>query len=178
MRLDLSRRRLRSLAADSSSSGVVRLAASILGRRRSSTRLLVVGTEQYEPWHLVAHLQGHDALASNVGLVRHVDRPGPGAPHDLGLDQLSEVGRDDVVLLVSPDDPGAQLLERLDQVRRRSGGFVALASDATTAWSELDDTADETAYVARTQLEGAQHVLSELTTRPADWWRRPSAGAA
>jgi hypothetical protein len=164
VQLDLSRRRLRSLASAPASSGIARLAATLLRTDPHSGRLLVVGPADQEPWHLVAHLQSPASIGPNVGLVRHTITPGPRAHLDIGLDDLSDIGRHDVLLFVGADDPGEDLLQRLVDARHRSSALLALASNSPTHLGvELADAADEAVTVDATRLDGAQHLLSAFT---------------
>jgi hypothetical protein len=176
VQLDLSRRRLRSLASAPGSSAIAGLAATLRRTDPHSGRLLVVGPADHEPWHLVAHLQSPASIGPNVGLIRHTITPGPRAHLDIGLDDLAGVGRHDVVLFVGADDPGEELMQRLVDARHRSSALLALASDAPTQLgADLADAADEAVTVDATRLDGAQHLLSAFTTdRSARWPRRVS----
>jgi hypothetical protein len=166
VQVDLSRRTLRSLVSAPAAAAIARLAATIRRPGEYSGRLLVVGTADYEPWHLVAHLQSRESIGSNVGLIRHTVKPAAPAHLALGLDELARVGRHDVVLFVSPEDPGEQLLQRLVDARRHSSALLALASPhAAELHTALDDAADESVLVEGTRLDGAQHLLSALTIR-------------
>ncbi|MEU5126991.1 hypothetical protein [Streptomyces mobaraensis] len=104
--------------------------------------LLLVGTAEYEPWHLAAHLDEEAARSGrpelHPTLVRH--RVPPGAPAHLaaGLERLDGgAGRGGALLLVVPQagpPPGEALLERVDGVRR--GGTTVLALDGGAAGGE------------------------------------------
>lgn len=157
------------------------------GLRTTSTAggLLLVGTPDDEPWHLAAHL-GDDARRAGLPelvptLVRH--RVPPGArPHlAVGLERLAEAGRSSTLLVVAPDDPGEQLLERLADARRRGTTLFALHQGETEvaglAHEELDvpavplggrAPAPELLDGSRS-LEVVQHLVSATATdlRPA-----------
>ncbi|MFI1888248.1 hypothetical protein [Streptomyces jumonjinensis] len=92
--------------------------------------LLLVGTEEYEPWHLAAHLvdeaawSGLPELAPT--LVRHRARPGDPAHLAVGLGRLESVRRGETLLVVAPERPEAELLERVRDARRAGATVLAL----------------------------------------------------
>ncbi|MBT2403602.1 MULTISPECIES: hypothetical protein [unclassified Streptomyces] len=92
--------------------------------------LLLVGTEQYEPWHLAAHLvdeaawSGLPELAPT--LVRHHVRAGEPPHLSVGLSRLEAVRRGHTLLVVAPERPGAGLLERVHDARRAGATVLAL----------------------------------------------------
>ncbi len=151
---------------------------------RTSTRqhggLLLVGTEQHEPWHLAAHLS-EDARRAGVSelvptLVRH-HVPDGAPPHlAVGLDRLSAAGRSAALLVVAPDDLDEHLLERLADARRAGTTLFAVhrgdADVAGLAHEELDvpagplgsrRPAPELLDTAQT-LEVVQHLVSVTAT--------------
>ncbi|HEU4948538.1 MAG TPA: hypothetical protein VFT31_15420 [Kribbella sp.] len=94
--------------------------------RRFTTKaggLMLFGPADDEPWHLTAHLDDelHRAGINDIrpALVRW--SPPPAAPPHLaiGLDRLREAGRGESLLVVSEETPQDNLLERIDDVRRR-----------------------------------------------------------
>lgn len=96
--------------------------------------LLLVGTPTDEPWHLAAHLdqEARDAGAPVLApvLVRHsvpLDAP---AHLSIGLDRLRESRRGEALFVVAPTEPPADLLERVDDARRRGTTILALAMGA------------------------------------------------
>ncbi|MBH5334549.1 hypothetical protein IHE55_06930 [Streptomyces pactum] len=99
--------------------------------RSRSGGLLVVGSEEYEPWHLAAHLRDEAAWSDlpqlSPTLVRH--RVPDGVPDHLsvGLGRLEAAGRGETLLVVSPGEAGAGLLERVHDARR--GGTTVFALD-------------------------------------------------
>ena len=150
---------------------------------RTSSRqhggLLLVGTEQHEPWHLAAHLS-EDARRAGVAelvptLVRH-HVPDGAPPHlAVGLDRL-RAGRSAALLVVAPDDLDEHLLERLADARRAGTTLFAVhrgdADVAGLAHEELDvpagplggrRPAPELLDTART-LEVVQHLVSVTAT--------------
>ncbi|MER7465199.1 hypothetical protein [Streptomyces sp. NPDC097981] len=126
--------------------------------------LLLVGTEQYEPWHLAAHLvdeaawSGLPQLAPT--LVRHRVLPGKPAHLSVGLGRLEAARRGHTLLVVAPEQPGAGLLERVHGARRAGatvlsldGGdpdLAALAHDALSVREGSDEP----------DLETVQHLVS------------------
>ncbi|MEV0536935.1 hypothetical protein [Kitasatospora sp. NPDC050463] len=133
--------------------------------RRGAGELLLVGTEEYEPWHLAAHLDD-EAAWSDVPrlaptLLRH--RVPARAPAHLahGLRRLTEAGRGATVLVVAPTAAGAPLLERVHDARR--GGATVLAVDGPAERGDLAGLAHERLAVGTTEEEPfdlAQHLVS------------------
>ncbi|MEU1508279.1 hypothetical protein [Kitasatospora sp. NPDC005748] len=133
--------------------------------RRGAGALLLVGTEEYEPWHLAAHLDD-EAAWSDVPrlaptLLRH--RVPARAPAHLahGLRRLTEAGRGATVLVVAPTAAGAPLLERVHDARR--GGATVLALDGPAERGELAGLAHERLAVGTGEEEPfdlAQHLVS------------------
>ncbi|MFE0047482.1 hypothetical protein [Streptomyces albireticuli] len=93
--------------------------------------LLLVGTEEYEPWHLAAHLDDEAAWAGlpeiSPTLVRHRVPAGVPAHLSVGLGRLEAVRRGETLLVVAAGQPGEGLLERVHDARR--GGATVLALD-------------------------------------------------
>ncbi len=144
--------------------------------------LLLVGTPDEEPWHLAAHL-GDDARRAGLpGLVPTLVRhhvPAGARPHlAVGLDRLAEAGRSSTLLVVAPDDPGEQLLERLADARRRGSTLFAVHQGedevAGLAHEQIDVPALPLGGPARApelldgsrSLEVVQHLLSVTATDP------------
>jgi hypothetical protein len=160
--LQLSRSAERGLARRPGFGSVIRLARTLYRPKGSLDQVLVVGTSEYEPWHLVAHLLQPGVPASFRPVwVRH--RVPDQAPAHLaaGLDQLAAAGRHDAVLVVAPQRPADGLLERLADARRHGSTVLSLAS----APSELDELSHDSAQVALDQLDFAQHLLPILAGR-------------
>ncbi|MCZ4516052.1 hypothetical protein O3Q52_49715, partial [Streptomyces sp. ActVer] len=78
--------------------------------------LLLVGTAEYEPWHLAAHLVDEAAWSGTPELtptlVRHGARPGDPAHLAVGLGRIEAARRGETLLVVAPDAPGAPHLDR------------------------------------------------------------------
>ncbi|MGV9562948.1 hypothetical protein [Streptomyces sp. NPDC003480] len=94
--------------------------------------LLLVGTEEYEPWHLAAHLVDEAAWSGtpelSPTLVRHAARTSDPAHLAVGLGRLSAARRGETLLVVSPAAPEAGLLERVHDARRAGATVLALES--------------------------------------------------
>lgn len=92
--------------------------------------LLLVGTEEYEPWHLAAHLDDEAAWSGlpelSPTLVRHrVPHRAP-AHLSVGLGRIEAAGRSETLLVVTPDEPCEGLLERVHDARRAGARVFAL----------------------------------------------------
>ncbi|MDT9683614.1 hypothetical protein RND61_16310 [Streptomyces sp. TRM76323] len=137
--------------------------------RSSVTRhgggLLLVGTAEYEPWHLAAHLvdeamwAGLPELAPT--LVRHRVRPSDPAHLAVGLGRLEAAGRGATLLVVAPDRPDGGLLERVHGARR--AGATVLSLDGGDR--EVHGLAHESLTVDPARDEGVdldtvQHLVS------------------
>ncbi|MBD3010816.1 MULTISPECIES: hypothetical protein [unclassified Streptomyces] len=127
--------------------------------------LLLVGSEAYEPWHLAAHLDDEAAWSGlpelSPTLVRHRVPEGGAVPAHLavGLGRLERAGRGETLLVVAPDDPGAGLLERVNDARR--GGATVLALDGGDA--ELHALAHDALSApagGELDLDTLQHLVS------------------
>ncbi|MEV7415791.1 hypothetical protein [Streptomyces sp. NPDC089919] len=125
--------------------------------------LLLVGTEQYEPWHLAAHLvdeaawSGLPELAPT--LVRH--RVAPDAPPHLsvGLGRLEAAGRGETLLVVAPEEPDGGLLERVHDARRAGATVLSLSGGARELGALAHDVLSVPAG-AGLDLDTVQHLVS------------------
>lgn len=135
---------------------------------RSPNGLLIVGTADDEPWHMTAHLADESRYAGIPELTPTLVRwaPEPGAPPHLsvGLDRLRAAGRAETLLVVSEQAAPAELLERVQDVRRAGATIFALDEDDP----ELDRLAHESLpvspAVAPVSFDGAQHLVSSAIT--------------
>lgn len=157
---------LREVLAGTEWPGAARRFAGTLRRSvvPAGGNLLLVGTEQYEPWHLAAHLvdeaawSGLPELAPT--LVRHQVLPGD-APHlSVGLSRLEAARRGHTLLVVAPERPGDGLLERVHDARR--AGATVLSVDGGDP--DLGTLAHEVLSVpdgaAELDLDTVQHLVS------------------
>ncbi|MBA4864779.1 hypothetical protein H1V43_26200 [Streptomyces sp. PSKA54] len=125
--------------------------------------LLLVGTEDYEPWHLAAHLVDEAAWSGTPALsptlVRHRVRPGDPAHLSVGLGRVEAAKRGETLLVVAPDAPRAPLLERVHDARR--AGATVFALDAGDR--DLHAMAHEALAVPENpelDLDTVQHLVS------------------
>ncbi|WP_030208255.1 hypothetical protein [Streptomyces bikiniensis] len=125
--------------------------------------LLLVGTAEYEPWHLAAHLVDESAWSGlpelAPTLVRHRVRPGDPAHLSVGLGRLEAAGRGATLLMVAPERPGAGLLQRVHDARR--AGATVLTLDGGDP--EVRGLAHETLAVTEgsgVDLDTVQHLVS------------------
>ncbi|MFD7278413.1 hypothetical protein ACFV80_15525 [Streptomyces sp. NPDC059862] len=125
--------------------------------------LLLVGTPEYEPWHLAAHLVDEAAWSGTPELaptlVRHDARPSDPAHLAVGLGRIEAARRGETLLVVSPEGPGAPLLERVHDARRAGATVLALGP----AEGDLTAMAHETLAVreeSELDLDTVQHLVS------------------
>ncbi|WP_329278131.1 hypothetical protein [Streptomyces sp. NBC_00691] len=145
-----------------------RAARRFAGALRSSVvphrgGLLLVGTEEYEPWHLAAHLVDESAWSGipelTPTLVRHRVRPGDPAHLAVGLGRLEVAGRGATLLMVAPERPDAGLLQRVHDARRAGATVLSLGGGD----EEVRGLAHETLTVAEgaeVDLDTVQHLVS------------------
>lgn len=134
--------------------------------------LLLVGTESYEPWHLAAHLDDEAAWSGQPELaptlVRHHVPPSAPAHLSAGLGRIEAAGRRETVLVVTPGEPGPELLERVHDARRAGATVLALdeAGGGTGGGGrpggELRELAHDalSADASEVGLEIVQHLVS------------------
>ncbi|MFG3035695.1 hypothetical protein ACGFYZ_02205 [Streptomyces sp. NPDC048330] len=125
--------------------------------------LLLVGTAEYEPWHLAAHLVDEAAWSGLAELaptlVRHRVRPGDPAHLAVGLGRLEAAGRGATLLMVAPERPDPGLLQRVHDARR--AGATVFSLDGGDP--EVRGLAHETLAVteeAGVDLDTVQHLVS------------------
>ncbi|NED86590.1 hypothetical protein G3I76_41685 [Streptomyces sp. SID11233] len=125
--------------------------------------LLLVGSEEYEPWHLAAHLvdestwSGLPELAPT--LVRHRVAPGDPAHLAVGLGRIEAAGRGETLLVVAPRPPGEGLLERVHDARRAGATVLSLDNGDP----EVRGLAHEALSVTggdEVDLDTVQHLVS------------------
>ncbi|MEU0388672.1 MULTISPECIES: hypothetical protein [Streptomyces] len=125
--------------------------------------LLLVGTPEYEPWHLAAHLVDEAAWSGTPELaptlVRHDARPSDPAHLAVGLGRLEAARRGETLLVVSPEGPAAPLLERVSDARRAGATVLSLGPGE----GELPAMAHEALAVpdgSELDLDTVQHLVS------------------
>lgn len=140
------------------------LARSLRGAHHDPGGLLLVGTPDDEPWHLAAHLDDEARYGGLPELRPTLVRwsPPQGAPPHLavGLSRIEAVVRGETLLVIAPDAPPEQLLERLADARR--GGATILAVDG--AASDLVGLAHDALVVptdpTAPSIDAVGHLLS------------------
>ncbi|MEU2142910.1 MULTISPECIES: hypothetical protein [Streptomyces albovinaceus subgroup] len=137
--------------------------------------LLLAGTEAYEPWHLAAHLSDESAWSGlpelAPTLVRHRVAAGEPAHLAVGLGRIAAAGRGETVLLVAPERPGEDLLERVHDARRAGARVLTLDGGDP----EVGGLAHESLVVAgddEVDLDIVQHLVSAAAGENG----RPPAG--
>jgi hypothetical protein len=125
--------------------------------------LLLVGTPEYEPWHLAAHLVDEAAWSGTPELaptlVRHDARPTDPAHLAVGPGRIEAARRGETLLVVSPAEAGAPLLERVHDARLAGVTVLALtpgADDLTTMAHEALTVPDG----GELDLDTVQHLVS------------------
>ena len=139
-------------------------AAAMRSVTRRADGLLVVGTPDYEPWHLAAHLDDEATFGGASDLRPTLVRwavPEAAAPHlSVGIDRLAGIRRGEPLLVVS-EASSEPLLERVDLARRRGGTVFALGSvnDDLLSLSHEALPVDDLAPPA-VNLDLAEHLVS------------------
>lgn len=125
--------------------------------------LLLVGTPDYEPWHLAAHLVDEAAWSGTPELaptlVRHGARPSDPAHLAVGPGRLEAARRGETLLVVAPGEPPAPLLERVCDARRAGATLLSLGPGE----GELPALAHEVLPVpdgSELDLDTVQHLVS------------------
>lgn len=157
---------LREVLAGTQWPGAARRFAGTLRRSvvPAGGNLLLVGTEQYEPWHMTAHLvdeaawSGLPELAPT--LVRHRVLPGD-APHlSVGLSRLEAARRGHTLLVVAPVHPGDGLLERVHDARRAGATVLSLDGGDADLGTLAHEVLSVPAGAAELDLDTVQHLVS------------------
>ncbi|MFJ1970934.1 hypothetical protein ACIO93_19865 [Streptomyces sp. NPDC087903] len=125
--------------------------------------LLLVGTPEYEPWHLAAHLVDEAAWSGTPELaptlVRHDACASDPAHLAVGPGRLAAARRGETLLVVTPRGPGGDLLEGVHDARRAGATVLALGDGG----DELTAMAHESLTVAdgsELDLDTVQHLVS------------------
>jgi len=157
------------------------------GAMRAATRrsdgLVLMGTPDYEPWHLAAHLDDEATFSGAVDLrptLVRWDTSTATAPHlQIGVERLASMRRGEPLLVVSPGLAEQSLLERVDMARRSGSRLFALSgkddSDLGGLVHETLDLDAATSSPVEVDLDLAQHLLSlsaATQTGLPDGWRR------
>jgi hypothetical protein len=135
---------------------------------RTPHGLLIVGTATDEPWHMTAHLADESRIAGlpelDPTLVRWAPPRDAPAHLAVGLDRLRAASRGETLLVVTGEQAPADLLQRVDDVRRIGATIFALDRGDP----ELDGLAHEALAVpeagAPVSFDAAQHLVSAAAT--------------
>ncbi|MFG2980213.1 hypothetical protein ACGFYQ_03030 [Streptomyces sp. NPDC048258] len=134
------------------------------GGGKAGGNLLLVGTEQYEPWHLAAHLVDEAAWSGLPELapilVRHHVLPGEPPHLSVGLSRLEAARRGHTLLVVAPGRPGAGLLERVHDARRAGATVLSLNGGDPDLGTLAHDALSVTEGCAELDLDTVQHLVS------------------
>lgn len=128
--------------------------------------LLLVGGEGHEPWHLAAHLDDEAAWSGlpelSPTLVRHRVPPAVPAHLSVGLDRIEAAGRGETLLVVSPGDPGAGMLERVRDARQAGATVLAMDGGGSAGAADLRGLAHDalSAVPEELDLDILQHLVS------------------
>ncbi|WP_030733077.1 hypothetical protein [Streptomyces sp. NRRL S-237] len=127
-------------------------------------RLLLVGTEGYEPWHLAAHLVDESAWSGlpelAPTLVRHHVRPGEPPHLSVGLGRLAAARRGHTLLVVAPGAPGEGLLERVHDARRAGATVLSLDGGDPDLGTLAHDALSVPEPDGEMDLDTVQHLVS------------------
>jgi hypothetical protein len=159
-------------------------ARALRGRSRTPSGLLVVGTPDFEPWHMAAHLEDESRFAGLPELAPTLVRWAPprDAPAHLrvGIDRIAKAGHAETLLVVGSDAAPDALLERVADAKKAGASILALDRGD----EELDSLAHECLAVRPVidpvSFDGAQHLVSmavgesDLAVSPESW--RGSSG--
>jgi hypothetical protein len=143
-----------------------RLGGSVRSSAARTDDLLVVGTPDEEPWHLVAHLADAGRLGAADGPAPTLVRwrvPAHAPAHlSVGIDRLADVRRS-TLLVVAPDSAPAGLLQRVSDARRRGATILSLGGDdGMSGAGELAGLAHDAVLLPSAdavQLDLAGHVV-------------------
>jgi len=156
--------------------------ANVLGGRRyESDRLLVIGTPEFEPWHFVAHLAEEAKRDHRADLIPTLVRweVPQGAPAHLAvsLSELSQMTRNQTLLVVSSCSHSPHLLERVTDAKKRGARIMAVHRED----EDLADISHEMLFVDPLRdghdFDLTQHLITDIATmvelqEPRRWPRR------
>jgi hypothetical protein len=155
-------------------------ARALRARSRTPNGLLIVGTPEFEPWHMAAHLEEESRYAGMPELVPTLIRwapPSDAPPHlRVGIDRIQRAGRAETLLVVGSDATPDTLLERVADARKAGAAIFALDQGD----DELDCIAHESLVVRPAldpvSFDGAQHLVSMAVGEAEPAWARPPRG--
>jgi hypothetical protein len=148
-------------------------------RRSTPGGLLLVGTADYEPWHVTAHLADEARTIGLPGLapilIRHQVPADAPAHLSVDLSRIEQAGRRDTLFVVAPQAPGEGLLTRLEDARRCGATLLSLDRGdlelGSLAHDRFEVAASDVLPEADLAFATAQHLVSlaagEFPVRPA-----------
>jgi hypothetical protein len=108
------------------------LGGSVRQSTERTSDLLVVGTPDAEPWHLVAHLADAARFGGGLATAPTLLRwrvPATAPAHlAVGVERLADVRRS-TVLVIAPEAAPAGLLQRVSDARNRGATILSVAGD-------------------------------------------------
>jgi len=126
--------------------------------------LLLVGTPEYEPWHLAAHLVDEAAWSGTPELaptlVRHDARPSDPAHLAVGPGRIEAARRGETLLVVAPAPAEARLLERVHDARRAGVTVLALTPGEGDGLATMAHEALAVPEGGELDLDTVQHLVS------------------
>jgi hypothetical protein len=136
------------------------------GRREESSRLLVMGTPDFEPWHFVAHMSEESEKQGRADLCPTLLRWAVplGAPAHLAVsvDEVAHASRDQTVLILSSRARSWEMLERVSDARRRGARIMSVHRGD----NDLADLSHEMLSVdllrADRDFEVTQHIVTDV----------------
>ena len=140
--------------------------AQILGGRRRSARLIVVGTEEAEPWHFTAHLAEQAKRCGRNDLAPTLLRwnVSPGSPRHLAMPMecLTRVSPTETVLVVSPYGESEALLNRVEDARRLGARILAIHPEGSELLDLSHDGLPIGSWASGHEIEVGQHLVTSL----------------
>lgn len=157
-----------------------RFACTLGERSESSSRLFIVGTPEFEPWHFTAHLDEQARLYRRRDLTPTLLRwriPEDAPQHlSFRVDDMARADRDQTYLVITPYGDAPDLLERVADAKHRGARIMTLHR----GMDELEDLSHETLLVDETHhhhhFDVTQHVVTDMAPASEDqrapWWSR------
>lgn len=154
-------RHLGALGADT-----LHFAHALGGRRYTSDRLLVIGTPEFEPWHFVAHLAEEAKRDHRADLIPTLVRweVPQGSPAHLAVStsELTQLTRNQTLLIVSSCSHSPQLLQRVTDAKKRGARIMAVhrndedLADISHEMLSIDPLRDDHDF------DLAQHLVTDI----------------
>ena len=139
-------------------------AAALRAAPRRAGGLLLVGERDAEPWHMAAHLSDEARIAGlgalSPTLVRRDPRPDGPAHLSAGLERIRAASRSEAVLIVAARDPDDDVLEGVDDARRRGARILTLSQSAPLAGGLAHELLAVPDGPDAPSFDAAQHLVS------------------